>query len=232
MQTGAMTKRLAFTDADFNEIAAAVQKAEAKTTGEIALAVTAESSQYSFWELTVALVVSAVGFCIALPFAGHIEKFYEYYFWTRKMWVLPVFYGVLIFALVIAVFFLCNIPAVDRLVIPRKIKTECVTHRAFRYFTESGVYETKEHSGILIFVSYLERQVRIVADAGIAKQIPQDLWNIIADSLASEIRRGNFKGGYIDAVTKCGELLAEKFPAHKENPNEIKDGLVILEDAE
>jgi putative membrane protein len=98
-----------------------------------------------------------------------------------------------------------------------------------RYFAESGVYETAEHSGILIFVSYMERQVRIVADSGIASKISQDLWNIIADDLAQGIKSGQTKEGFISAVEKCGQLLAENFPAHEENPNELSDGLAILD---
>ena len=82
--------------------------------------------------------------------------------------------------------------------------------------------------GFLIFVSYMERQVRIVADSGIAKKIPQDLWNIIADELAAGIKTGHTKEGFTGAIEKCGELLAEHFPAHSENPNELPDGLVIL----
>ena len=123
-----------------------------------------------------------------------------------------------------------NVPAIDRIIIPNRIKKAAVTNRAMRHFAESGVYETSEHSGILIFVSYMERQVRIIADTGIAKKIPQDLWNIIADDLAQGIKNGKTKEGFISAVEKCSELLAENFPAKDENPNELCDGLVILQD--
>ena len=68
----------------------------------------------------------------------------------------------------------------------------------------------------------------VVADSGIAKKIPQDLWNIIADELAAGIKTGHTKEGFTGAIEKCGELLAEHFPAHSENPNELPDGLVIL----
>ena len=105
-------------------------------------------------------------------------------------------------------------------------------HRAFRYFTESGVYDTAEHSGILIFVSFMEHQVRILADSGIAKRISQDLWNLIADELAEDIKNGKTAQAFLNAISKCGDLLAEQFPAKEENPNELSDGLVILGDLE
>ena len=56
--------------------------------------------------------------------------------------------------------------------------------------------------------------------------------NLIADELAENLRRGEAAKAFTTAIEKCGELLAEKFPAHEENPNEFPDGLVIVEDAE
>ena len=78
----------------------------------------------------------------------------------------------------------------------------------------------------------MERQVRIVADSGISKKISQDLWDLIADELAENMKKGKVTEAFETAIAKCGELLAENFPNHKENPNEFPDGLVILEDAE
>ena len=50
----------------------------------------------------------------------------------------------------------------------------------------------------------------------------------LADELAAGIKTGHTKEGFTGAIEKCGELLAEHFPAHSENPNELPDGLVIL----
>ena len=69
-----------------------------------------------------------------------------------------------------------------------------------------------------------------MADEGIAKKIGNDLWNIIADSLASEIGKKNIEGAFCDAVEKCGELLAQYFPADEnDNPDELDNGFLILE---
>lgn len=223
-----LLKKIKLSESDMKEIQESVQKAEESTTGEIALALTAESDTYSFWELLSATYFAGVVFTCLLPFANEIKTLYEKFFWTISDWVLPAFYGITTLVAIIIGFFLMNIPFFDRLIIPHPIKKKSVTARAFRHFAESGIYETQEHSGILIFVSYLEREVRIIADSGIAKKIPQDLWNIIADDLAGGIKAGKTKDGFISAINKCGSLLAEHFPAKEENPNELPDGLVIL----
>jgi putative membrane protein len=75
----------------------------------------------------------------------------------------------------------------------------------------------------------MEREVRIIADSGISAKIEQDEWNLIAQKLASGIRDGKMTEALTEAVGHCGDLLAEHFPAHEENPNELPDGLFILE---
>ncbi len=233
MKYKSLVKKLNLSEKDFETIKNAVAEAEKKTTGEIAVAVAPESAHYSFWELLAANCFAAIVLVVMLPFADKIRGLYRLLYWQNEpSWILPLFFIVSCFAAVVIAFYLVNIPALDRIIIPKAVRMSCVTHRAFRYFTESGIYDTAEHSGILIFVSYMERQVRIVADSGISKHISQDLWNLIADELAENLRKGETTTAFTNAIAKCGELLAENFPPHEENPNEFPDGLVILEDAE
>jgi putative membrane protein len=227
-----LQKKLRLDDAALKRIAAAVTNAESKTTGEIAITVTKESAHYSFFELIASVFFAAIVFCVLVPFAGSISAWFGKTFWAVPEWYVPAFYGFTCFGVIALGFYCANIPAIDRIVVPRGVRSICVTHRAFRCFTESGVYETKEHSGILIFISLLERQVRIVADSGISAKISQDLWNLIADSLAEGIGAGKAEEAITDAIQKCGDLLAQNFPAHEENPDELADGLVFLEDEE
>ena len=233
MKYKTLLKKLKLGDSDFEEIKSAVANAEAKTTGEIALAVTAESARYCFWELLAANGFAALVLLALLPFTEKIRMLYRHLYWQNEpSWILPLFFIISCFASVVIAFYVANVPFIDRLIIPRSVRKACVTNRAFRYFTECGIYDTAEHSGILIFVSYMEKQVRIVADSGIAKHISQDLWNLIADELAENLRKGNACVAFKTAIEKCGELLAQNFPAHEVNPNEFPDGLVILEDSE
>ena len=82
----------------------------------------------------------------------------------------------------------------------------------------------------MIYVSFLEKQARVLADEGIAKKIGPDLWSLIVNGLAEEIGKKNVEGAFCEAVEKCGDLLAQYFPADKDdNPDELDDGVVILE---
>ena len=233
MKYKTLIKKLNLTEEDFEKIKKSVQEAEKHTTGEIALAIAPESAHYSFWELLFANLVTSIILMVLVPFSSKISDIYNLIYWQNKpSWIVPLFFVVTAFASIIILFYVANIPAIDRIIIPKSIKKYCVTSRTFRYFTESGVYNTAEHSGILIFVSYMEKQVRIIADAGINKKISQDMWNLLADEMVENIKNGNVTSAFTTIVEKCGQLLAENFPNHDENPNELSDGLVILGDGE
>ena len=228
-----LIKKLNLNKEDFENIKQSVQDAEKKTTGEIAIAIAPESAHYSFWELLFANCIAGIILLVLVPFSNRIRDVYNMIYWQNQPdWIVPLFFVVTAFISIIVTFYVTNIPAIDRLIVPKSVKKSSVTNRAFRYFTESGVYNTAEHSGILIYVSYMEKQVRIIADAGINKKISQDMWNLLADELAENIKKGNVATAFTTIVEKCGQLLAENFPNHEENPNELSDGLVILGDGE
>lgn len=230
MNKKTLEKKIKLSAQDLSEIKNAVIDAEKNTSGEIVLALCSESSSYAFWELLTSLATSLLLMCCIFPLAPQIYSWLGKFIWSIQPWHLLSAYFVITALCVLILYFLFQIPAIDSLIIPNAAKNKNVTNKSLRYFTESNVYNTKNHSGILIFVSYFEKQVRIVADKGISEKISQDLWNLIADEMTENFSRGQVKNAFICAVKKCGDLLAENFPCQNENPNELSDGLVILED--
>ena len=229
MKSKTVIKKLKLDQNGSEKIQNAVKNAESKTSGEIAVCLAAESSDYSVWELFASLLCSVFCYAVMLPFSENIRRFYEQINWLSPEWYLPATFGIASFITVLIFFFIFNIPCLDRLIIPRDYRAKTVSKRAFAAFAETGVYCTEHHNRILIYVSYLERQVRIIADKGISEKISDDLWQLIADSLSSELEKGNAVSAYCDAIEKCGELLAEHFPIQKGDVNELPDGLLILE---
>jgi len=117
-----MLKRLKLSDAELDRIAEAVAKAESKTTGEIKIVLAPESAHYAFWELLAAVCASAVVFAFLLPFAGKITDTYGLFAWTERTWMLPGLYGFACFVSIVAAFRLFNIPALDRIVVPKSVR--------------------------------------------------------------------------------------------------------------
>lgn len=228
MNRKSFIKKLALSEEALENIKKAVQNAEKNTSGEIVVAVAKESSDYSFWEILASLIVSLIVFCVMIPFSGMIRNFYESINWQAPEWYLSATYGFTIFLVVLVFFAFFNIPLFDRLIIPSFVKVKNVSDRAFRAFTETGTYCTKDHTGILIFVSFLERQVRVIADKGISEKISQDMWNLIASGLTDELKNGHNEEAFIDAIEKCGKLLSDFYPIKKDDVDELSDGLVLI----
>ena len=58
---------------------------------------------------------------------------------------------------------------------------------------------------------------------------------MIAADLAEGLGTNDATGAFVKAIERCGQLLKEHFPLSSEtmdNPDELVNGLVVLEDAE
>lgn len=212
-----------------SEISNTVKQAESKTSGEIATAFIKESDNYAFYELSFGLIMGFVYFSIIMIFSTQIELIITGMFWEYKVDYLTAFTGYSTF-LVIALFYLVsNIPAIDRLIIPKKIRNRKVHQRALRYFSESSVYDTKDNTGILIFISLLEQRVELIADKGINEKIEQNEWDSIVNNIVTGIKNGDWVKRLSESIIKCGDLLEEHFPINADDKNELRDEIVMLE---
>ena len=224
------------TEVHLQEIESAIANAETKTNGEIACAITSASHNYSFWELLFALGIGSVVAIILTTCSPFLVQTLEKIFWGDiPSWILTGFIAITTLITISIAFLVANIPCIDRLFTPKSYRDFAVYRRAMRHFVESGVYDTKEQSGILIFVSLLEREVKIIADRGINQKVPQEKWDGIASKLAQGFSKKTDvlpKDALLSAVNECGLLLAENFPPLAANPNELKDAVEILQAGE
>ncbi len=211
------------------EIKSAVAEAEKNTSGEIALTAAAQSDTYVFVELFVSLCAAFVSFFILVLFSNSIWRILEHTVWFPTPSQLTAVIGTGAALVVFILYLIMNIPAIDRLIIPSKLKTRRVYERALRRFVESGVYKTAEHAGILIFISVLERKVFVIADEGINGKVRQSEWNKICALITSGLKSKRTAEALISAVKECGRILHEHFPNKGPNLNELPDGLVLLE---
>jgi len=81
-------------------------------------------------------------------------------------------------------------------------------------FVEVAVHGTRDRTGILIYVSELERRAVILRDLGLDGHIPGSAWNELGLDL-------NELDGLEALLRQVGNILAEHIPAGDDNPNEI-----------
>jgi len=94
-------------------------------------------------------------------------------------------------------------------------------------FLEQNLHVTHNNLGVLIYISQLEHQVRILVDHGIAKKIDNSVWEDDVDNLIQRIKVGEPLEGIIDCITTIGNQLAKQFPYTHEK-NELCNKLVII----
>ena len=204
------------TEKQIQEISEHVRATELKTMGEIVPVIVRSSSAVRHVPLTVALSLMLLTLLLELPY---LDLFFQ------GAWVLawPVlflfFYGLGLLA--------AKLHWVQRVFVPNQDEIEQVEDRAEREFFLNRVHLTEGKTGILIFVSVMERRAVILADSAINEKVGPDEWDQILHDLTIRLREGSWDLAFNEAIARCGVVLSKHFPAQKENPNEITNHLII-----
>ena len=200
------------------QITAAIRKAESKTSGEIFAVVASQSDDYfyvagfmsAFWALLLGCIVAAI-----TVIAGY------------ELSVL-VLAGAQLLSFASTLGLLYLFPHLKIQFVPRSVAYKRASNNAVRQFLAHGIHTTSERSGVLIFVSLIERYAEIVADEGINSRVDQSQWDLMVGTLIDQAKKEELAEGFVVVVGKCGELLAEHFPPTENQQNELDDRLVEL----
>lgn len=226
-------------DNDRDRIAAAVQAAEARTTGEIYCVVAGQSSEYReiplAWGAIAALAGPALlllaGIRVSAPDLGADDWSAAQVTATAEAAAHSALLGAILLQglLFLIAAFIGSIGPVRRLLTPRTIKRDRVRRRAQDIFLSKNLAATRERTGVLIYVSVAEHMAELIADEGIAAKVDNAVWEDAMARLMAGFKAGEPAKGFEDAVKLCGDILAEHFPPRgQDNPNELPDHVVVL----
>jgi putative membrane protein len=118
------------------------------------------------------------------------------------------------------------VPILKAAFIGVKRKELTVRQRALSAFYEKGLYKTRKNTGVLFFLSLLERRVWVLADKGIYEKIDQETLNRFATIVSQGIRDGRACDALCDAIRRSGELLTKYFPVTPGDTNELPDKIM------
>lgn len=220
--------KIFFNSNELDQIKKAVKEAESKTSGEIATAFIHQCDSYASYEMTFAFFTGFIYFMVLMFFVHPIELRMQEIFWGYSASYIVMFYGFTIFVVMAFSYLAANMRWLDRLIIPKKVMARKVNERAVRHFIEAGVCNTRDRTGILIFISFLEQRVELLADKGISDKIPPEKWEYIVSVIIDGMRTGKLTEHITEAIHECGVLLAEHYPIQPDDVNELKDDLHIL----
>ncbi|HEY3857153.1 MAG TPA: TPM domain-containing protein [Verrucomicrobiae bacterium] len=111
-----------------------------------------------------------------------------------------------------------------RVFVSRKEPKDAVA-AAQKAFKHLGMHKTKDRNGVLIFIAPRARKFAIIGDAAVHAQCGDQFWTEVAHEIATKFREGFFTDGTIHGVARAGKLLAEHFPRHAGDKNQLSDDI-------
>lgn len=209
-----------FTDQDFERIKSAVKEAESKISGEIVPVFVERSGFYTIANYRAALIGGSLLFFVVIVLDRYVPSLAIYD-------PLFIFLAVALGSIVGAAVPHFIHPA-KRLFISQKHMDEATKKKAENAFLQEEVFNTRHRTGIMIFVSFFEREVIVMADRGISKVVEQKEWDKMVRGIVDNIRKGKVAEGIEVAIKRCGEVLFEKgFLQTPDDVNELRDDLRI-----
>ena len=103
--------------------------------------------------------------------------------------------------------------------------------RAVALFGKLGVWDTEDNNGVLIYLLLADRSIEIVADRGLARQVPPGTWDGVVAGMGEALRAGDYNRALTHALEEVTALLATHFApgAQGADPhgNELPDAPVL-----
>jgi putative membrane protein len=201
-----------FTETEKQGIAATVSEVESRTIGEVVVMVVDSSDPYVDAEIMGGLLGSS-----SLSLLLTVLLFHSSLFW---------FIALTLLLLAPFHFLVTKVAPLKALLIVNRRRDEAVRERALTAFVEKGLHKTREHTGVLFFLSLLERRVWVLADQGIYQKIGQETLNQFAKGVSQGVKQGRAYEALIDAIQAVGQLLSKHFPVKPGDIDELPDKVI------
>jgi len=197
-----------FTDDAKKAITQAVKAVELKSSAEIVVTVRMRSDDYRDIDLRAGAVSALV-------------TIFTLVFHPAELWddLIPV--GVLL-AFVATAILVGKIPALKRTLVPRRRMVDRALQCARAHFVEQGVSRTRDRSGILVYVSLLERVACVVPDIGIDESKLGEGWIHKLRALEMAVQKEDPQA-FAAALAEIGPVLEGPYPVRPDDINELPD---------
>lgn len=210
-----------FSESDLLAIREATTAAETRTGGEIVPYIVEralEKGAAGWRGATIGALAAALA-------AGLVNVIGQYWGGSGIWWItLPALAGAG-FGYLIG-----GLDAFSRWLIPDDYLERAVRIRAEAAFVEEEVFDTRDRTGILVFLALAEHRAVILADAGINRSVPEGTWQAVVDELVAGIKAGRAADAMKEAVVRCGEVLVEHEVALRpDDTDELSDAPRVRE---
>ncbi len=204
-----------FTTEEKEKLKVTTQDVESRTIGEIVVMVVDHSDHYIEAEVLGSVLLGSL-----------LSLILTVLVFNSSVWA----YIPLTFIFFFPCWFLfIKVETFKRLFIGIRRKEEAVRLRAERAFFERGLYRTKKNTGVLFFLSLLERKVWVLADKGIHGKMDQGTLDRFANEVSKGVREGRACDALSRAIQEIGALLSRHFPITADDTDELSDDVITEE---
>ena len=194
-------------DAAKQALTDAVHFVESRCSAELVVAVRARSGSYLHADL-IAGLLAALASLIALLFSP----------WPFELiWFVidPLVVGLL------AGLAVSRLPAVRRALTFRRVRRRNVLTAARATFVEKRVHGTTGRTGILLYISLLEREAAVIHDLGADTLATTEGWRHAVENIEEGVRRGDDGAAIAARVRELGDVLAPALARSADDVDEL-----------
>lgn len=83
--------------------------------------------------------------------------------------------------------------------------------RAVAMFSKLHVWDTEQNNGVLIYLLLADHAIEIVADRGLTRHVPPEVWNTLVSGMSDKLRAHRYQEALEQALTQVTALLEQHF---------------------
>lgn len=104
---------------------------------------------------------------------------------------------------------------------------QTVEELAKKEFLRLKMHNTKDRSGILLFIIFEDKEFYIYGDQGVHRRAEPHTWDEIAKTLHEYFHKGDFEGGVISCLHLIKARVHEAMPRSAADTNELSNEVTI-----
>ena len=197
------------TDEAKRALRSAIHAVEESSSAEVVITVRRQSDRYTHTHAGVATVLASAALAFLL--------FSPYNFSLWSVLVDPLIVGL------VSYYCSTQIPSISRWLNSDQTLGRHVRSAAHAAFFEKGIRHTRERTGILVFISLVERRVEIVPDSGVIQAVPPVPWREAVCRINTAMQQHVDGVSVAEHVAKLGDLLRHVLPRSADDENELPD---------
>ncbi len=199
------------TEAATEALTGAIKSVEARSSAEVVITVRAESARYGHvgYVCGAAAAFALLAFLLYSPF--------DFSYWSLLLD--PLIAGLLLG------YGCWRVDALRRLLTSTSAGRDAVLQAARATFFAKGVRNTSGRTGVLVYISVLERRAEILADSGVVTAVSDHAWTEAVGAVRGAVAAGEDGVAVARIIEDLAEVLEPALPRAEDDVNELPDGV-------